>query len=588
VNEALSPEDRERLESLFERAAELPAAEHAAFVERECGGDAALRAELSHLLAGLEGEDILGRIQPGAPSRAGARIGPYALLERIGQGGMGEVYAAQQLEPVIRRVALKVIKPGMDSAQIVARFEAERQALARMTHPNIAQVYDGGTTPDGRPYFVMELVDGEPVTEYCDRHKLSTRERLELFVEICTGVQHAHQKGIIHRDLKPSNLLVMRQDGRAVPKIIDFGVARATTGRLAESSLHTLVGQLVGTLDYMSPEQVDPTSVDIDTRSDVYSLGVVLYQLASGLLPFETLSASGSPLSEMQRAIRETNPPTPSTRLRRQRKTATALAPLHATDERSLIRQLAGDLDWICLKALEKDPARRYQSVSELADDLRRHLAHEPVLAGRPGALYRARKFARRHRAGVSAALLVAASAVAGLFGIVSGRLEAEAQAAQAQTQRDRAADSERLARAETAKVLQLSDLQVLQELEARAGELWPPHPAKIPELEAWLERANELAAKREAHLATLAEMRERALPWVAEERERERETREADLEERRTELRTLAERVERGMRGPALDGARERIEELGEELVDLESLVQQRLTWRFELAEDQ
>jgi serine/threonine protein kinase/tetratricopeptide (TPR) repeat protein len=420
----LSPEDRRLLKSLFDRAADLPQAERAAFVERECGSSVALRDELSRLIAGLASEDILGRIQTGVPSRAGTQIGPYKLLERVGLGGMGEVYAAEQQSPVVRRVALKLIRPGMDSAEIVARFHAERQALARMTHPHVAAVLDAGATDDGRPYFVMEFVPGEPITKYCDRRKLSTRERLALFLDICDGVQHAHQKGLIHRDLKPSNLLVMEQDGHALAKVIDFGVARATTGRLAEHTLHTMVGQIVGTLDYMSPEQADPGGLDVDTRSDVYSLGVVLYQLLSGLLPFEHYTSVDRPLSEIQRTIREQDPPTPSTRLRRETGTATTIAALHGADERLLIRQLAGDLDWICLKALEKDPTRRYQSASGLAEDVQRHLDQQPVLAAPPSAGYRLRKFVRRNKVAVTAGGVVAVMLALGVVSMISALAE--------------------------------------------------------------------------------------------------------------------------------------------------------------------
>ncbi|MHC5212924.1 MAG: serine/threonine-protein kinase, partial [Planctomycetota bacterium] len=369
----LTADQRERLEDLFDRASALPPEEHAAFITRECAADDPLRAELVRLLGGHLAADVLAPLRPGARLAPGTRIGRYELRERIGEGGMGEVYAAEQLEPVKRRVAVKLIRPGMDSAQLVARFEAERQALARMAHPNVAQVFDGGTADDGRPYFVMEFVEGEPLTEYADRHRLSTNARLELFLAVCDGVQHAHQKGLIHRDLKPSNLLVTQRDGRATPKIIDFGVARATTGRLVEDTLQTMVGQLVGTLDYMSPEQADPSGTGLDTRSDVYSLGVVLYQLLSGLLPFDHESGAGRALSEIQRAIREQDPPSPSTRLRRKTDTSATIAERHAADVHGLVRQLAGDLDWICLKALAKDPDRRYASVSELAQDVRRH-----------------------------------------------------------------------------------------------------------------------------------------------------------------------------------------------------------------------
>ncbi|MFT5288768.1 MAG: serine/threonine protein kinase, partial [Planctomycetota bacterium] len=334
MSDSISPEDRLLLEELFNRAADLPQAEHAAFLASECPPANTLHIELARLLAGLAGTDIVGKAQVFTTSLVGSQIGPYELLEKIGEGGMGEVYLADQSQPVQRRVALKIIKLGMDSVQVLRRFETERQALARMSHVNVAQVFDGGTASDGRPYFVMEYVPGEPVHNYCDQRKLSTGERIQVFLAICEGVQHAHLRGLIHRDLKPSNLLVMEQDGHAIPKVIDFGIVRATTGRLSDVSLHTMPSQVVGTLNYMSPEQADPTGLDIDTRSDVYSLGVVLYQLLSGLLPFDHSLTSDRPLSDLLSSMREQDPLAPSTRLRRQTDTSTAIAVKHGTDDR--------------------------------------------------------------------------------------------------------------------------------------------------------------------------------------------------------------------------------------------------------------
>jgi serine/threonine protein kinase len=333
------------------------------------------------------------------------RIGPYRLLHVIGEGGMGEVWVADQLEPVKRRVALKVIKAGMDTKQVIARFEAERQALAMMDHPAIAKVLDAGATAEGRPYFVMEYVPGVSLTEHCDQHRLPTEERLKLFMEVCEGVQHAHQKAVIHRDLKPSNILVSLVNGKAQPKIIDFGIAKATGQRLTEKTLFTEVGSVVGTPEYMSPEQADLTGQDIDTRTDIYSLGVILYQLLSGELPFASADLRSSSYEELRRKLREVDPPRPSTKVATLGDGALEAARKRETDPGSLRKQLQGDLDAIVMKALEKERNRRYGSASDLGADLQRFLEHEPVLARPSGSLYRMGKYLRRHRAGTGVAL---------------------------------------------------------------------------------------------------------------------------------------------------------------------------------------
>ena len=349
----------------------------------------------------------------------------YRLLQKIGQGGMGEVWEAEQLEPVRRRVAVKVIKRGMDTRQVVARFEAERQALALMNHPNVARVYDAGETPRGRPFFVMELVRGEPITTFCDRSRATTRERVELLREVCMGVQHAHQKGLIHRDLKPSNVLVHTEtDGRATPKIIDFGVAKATNQHLTERTLFTEMGQLIGTPEYMSPEQAEMTGLDIDTRTDVYSLGVILYELLAGALPFEPSELRKAGLSEIQRRIREEEPLKPSARASSLGGDS-AVARLRRTELQTLVKRLRGDLDLITMKALEKERTRRYASPSELGDDLARYLGDEPILAAAPSASYRARKFVVRHRAAVLTAAAILVALVVGFIGTTLGFLRA-------------------------------------------------------------------------------------------------------------------------------------------------------------------
>jgi serine/threonine protein kinase len=345
----------------------------------------------------------------------GSMIGGFKILQLIGEGGFGNVYMAQQTHPVKRKVALKIVKPGMDSKQVIGRFESERQALAMMDHPNIARVFDAGTTGTGRPYFVMELVKGVPITEYCDTAQLGMRERLELFVHVCHAVQHAHHKGIVHRDLKPSNVLVTLHDDQAVVKVIDFGIAKAMNQDLTDQTVFTEFKQFIGTPEYMSPEQAAMSGLDVDSRTDIYSLGVLLYELMTGSTPLssETLRSAG--MAEIQRIIKEEEPPRPSTRVGTagakattvsggKTTTAEQIAKFRRTDPASLRRLLAGDVDWIVMKAMEKDRSRRYETASALADDIRRYLSNEPILARPPSTVYRLRKFARRNRLAIGAA----------------------------------------------------------------------------------------------------------------------------------------------------------------------------------------
>jgi WD40 repeat protein/serine/threonine protein kinase len=442
-------------ETLFIEASEIAdPAERAAFLDRACAGDADLRGRLDKLLArhaaagdflgppGPLPTPAAGGVSDGRPTvdlpcdrGDGGVIGPYKLVEVIGEGGMGTVWLAQQHEPVKRLVALKVIKAGMDSRNVLARFEAERQALALMDHPNIAKVLDAGSTPDGRPFFVMELVKGVPITKFCDERKLTPRERLELFVPVCQAVQHAHQKGVIHRDLKPNNILVALYDGRPVPKVIDFGIAKAAGQPLTERTLVTGLGAVVGTPEYMSPEQAELNQLDIDTRSDIYSLGVLLYELLTGTTPLQRKRVKEAALLELLRLVREEEPPRPSTRL-----STTAELPSIAANRglepRRLSGLVRGELDWIVMKALEKDRSRRYETATGFAADVQRYLADEPVLACPPSAGYRLKKFARRNRRAVLTGSAAAAVVVLAVAGLVVGTLLFQREQTRAATER--------------------------------------------------------------------------------------------------------------------------------------------------------
>jgi|GEM_PF-1063981 len=412
-------------EVIFKAACKIASPEaRAEYLRQACGNDRALFDRVTDLLRAYDEEPsflesppagLLATVaMPSAAERPGETIGRYTLLEEIGQGGFAVVYLAEQQEPVHRRVALKILKPGMDTREIIARFESERQALALMDHPNIARVLDAGATESGRPYFVMELVEGVRLTDYCDQHALGIRQRLELFAEVCQAVQHAHQKGIIHRDLKPSNLLVTVCDGRPVPKVIDFGIAKAIGGQLAGQTTLTSFGQMLGTPLYMSPEQAGLGRLDVDTRSDIYSLGVVLYELLSGTTPFEEEKLRHASYDEIRRTIREEEPPRPSSRVATLGAAASTVAAHRQTDPTSLVRLLRHELDWVVMKCLEKDPNRRYETANGLARDIQRYLADEPVRACPPSAGYRLRKFARRNRVALVTMALVVATLLVG------------------------------------------------------------------------------------------------------------------------------------------------------------------------------
>jgi serine/threonine protein kinase len=437
------PESSRKIEEIFDAAIEIASLqERRAYVEEACAGDAALFARIEDLLCAHDETRAFLPEKPQIPletavigEKPGDRIGRYKLLQRIGEGGCGVVYMAEQEEPVRRRVALKVIKLGLDTRSVIARFEAERQALAMMDHANIAKMFDAGATDAGRPYFVMELVPGVRITEYCDQNNISVADRLALFIEVCGAVQHAHQKGIVHRDLKPANILISINDGEPVPKVIDFGIAKAIANqKLTDKTVFTAFGQFVGTLGYMSPEQVTLTTVDIDTRSDIYSLGVLLYELLTGRQPFDAKELAAAGADEVRRTICKEEPLRPSTRVSKLIESEqTSTAKCRQSNPWKLVRLLHGELDWIVIKCLEKDRSRRYETVEGLASDVQRHLDSEPIIARPPSKLYRFQKTVRRNKLVFAAASVVSISLLIGF--IVSNYLYVREIAAELKAQ---------------------------------------------------------------------------------------------------------------------------------------------------------
>lgn len=478
--------DDDQVERLFQQAKLMSADEQTPFLDRHCGHNQLLRRAVKDLLDAFRqaphpdfhnvvlpdnavvrslDRESLPDTAPETTVDVGMSVGPYKILQELGEGGMGTVFMAEQTTPVNRRVALKIIKSGLNTSGVIARFEVERQALAMMDHPNIAKVLDAGSTRQGQPYFVMELIHGIPLTDYCNEQRLDVRERLGLFIRVCEAVAHAHQKAIIHRDLKPSNILVAEYDHYPVPKIIDFGVAKAVNQKLSDKTLFTHYGQIIGTVEYMSPEQSRLNQLDIDTRSDIYSLGVVLYELLSGTTPFDRKRLRSAAFEEMLRIIREEEPPTPSSRVTAG-KSADSLARARNTRPNALSRHLMGDLDWITLKALSKERRDRYQTALSLSEDITRHLEDRPIEARRPSRIGRVTRFVRRNKLTVG---FILAASVTAIFGVIAlygyaRANKATADAMQSQLKQEQAEGLRRKAEQESALVRNRLEVQGQQQ----------------------------------------------------------------------------------------------------------------------------
>ena len=509
-----------QLQTIFVEALEFSTAEERdRYLADACGSDAELRAKALKLLAAHDDAEGFLETQATQPIRTdgvkvthnpvvtegpGSLVCGYKLLQEIGEGGFGVVYMAEQKEPIKRKVAFKVIKPGMDTRQVVARFEAERQALALMDHPNIARVLDAGTTEGGRPYFVMELVKGIPIIEFCDKNKLSMEDRLAIFLKVCSAVQHAHQKGIIHRDLKPSNVLITLHDGVPVPKVIDFGIAKALNQELTEKSLFTAYGQMIGTPQYMSPEQAEMSGLDVDTRSDIYSLGVLLYELLTGRTPIELGKLRKAGFEEMKRMIQEDEAAKPSLMISTMGDTATAVADHRRVDPRRLTEHLKGDLDWIVMKALEKDRSRRYDSAVAFANDIQRHIRHEPVEAAAPGLVYLFAKFSRRHRRMFAVAAAIFVSLLAGVIGMSLLYFDAETQRDAAEAARYQASQQSEKAMAEKERA-QAARKQ--EQEQKRIAVLEQAKAVQASAAAAQAQREAEQAARNEAAARKVSEL---------------------------------------------------------------------------------
>ncbi len=542
----MNSDRHEKIVELFETLIQLAPDQRSTFLDEHCRDSPEMRQELEALLDHHRKDDSFLEVR-GADSKTSEtrdiasshpkRIGLFKILSVIGEGGMGVVFLAEQEKPVHRRVALKLIKPGMDSKAVIARFESELQALAMMDHPRIAKVFEAGTSEGGRPYFVMEYIPGIPITDYCDQNEVSLEERLRLFQKICDAVQYAHQKAIIHRDLKPSNILVMKHGEETVPKIIDFGLAKSLGHQLTEQSLLTEQGMLLGTPEYMSPEQADPATLDVDTRSDIYSLGVILYRLLTGSIPVDISEfrrvANFAALESIRRKICEEEPQKPSTRVGSDVEKAGPRKSTKHPDRKTLTRRLRGDLDWIVMKSLEKNRARRYSTASDLSADIERHLNHEPVLAGPPSRIYLLKKLVRKNARAVASILMVFVLLLAGgatstvfYFRSEEKRVEAEEATGRERRQRRRAEAAERdavdkrteaqAARRESDRqrdeVLRLSDIKRLQQLVDEAERLWPAHPDHVGAMEAWRREAHQLSENLTNHEDSLNEIKELAI----------------------------------------------------------------------------